>query len=453
MKKLTSTNPYTGKVISEVAEWSEEQVAMAVEASEKAFLQYRNTGFKERKDRMLRVAALLRDGKEEHAGVITAEMGKLKREAIAEVEKCAWVCEYYAEHAEAFLQPQDITSDARYSGTVYQPLGPLLAIMPWNFPFWQVYRFAAPNLMAGNTILLKHASNVQGCAAIIERLFREAGFEESVFTNLPISSSRVEKVIADQRVRGVTLTGSESAGRAVAASAGKYLKKSVLELGGNNAFVVLDDADLLLAVEQAMTGRLLNAGQSCIAAKRFIIQSGIYDAFLQQLSKRVKKLRHGDPFDLDTSLAPLFSTIQADEIERQVQDALDKGAKLVMGGEKNEAFFEVTILTGVGPGMQVFDNETFGPVFAISKVDTVEEALALSNTSDFGLGMQVFTGSSATAGYFIEQANEGAVFVNGFVKSDPRLPFGGVKNSGYGRELAKEGILEFVNCKTVWSNL
>jgi succinate-semialdehyde dehydrogenase/glutarate-semialdehyde dehydrogenase len=322
--------------------------------------------------------------------------------------------------------------------------------MPWNFPFWQVFRFAAPALMAGNTALLKHASNVQGCALAIEGIFTEAGYEAGVFQNLAISSDRVEEVIVHEYVKAVTLTGSEAAGISVATAAGKCLKKCVLELGGNNAFVVLNDANQELALNIALPARLQNGGQSCIAAKRFILESWIAEDFIPQLSKKVSQLVSGDPMEEDTDLGPLSSVKQAQEVEKQVRDSVENGAKLLSGGHRNGAFYEPTILTGVRPGMPVFDEEVFGPVFAVSIADSPAHALELSNQSKFGLGMQVFTQSDPSAKLFIEGADEGAVFINAMVKSDPRLPFGGVKASGYGRELSEEGIKEFVNIKTVW---
>jgi succinate-semialdehyde dehydrogenase/glutarate-semialdehyde dehydrogenase len=322
--------------------------------------------------------------------------------------------------------------------------------MPWNFPFWQVFRFAAPALMAGNTALLKHASNVQGCALAIEELLLEAGFEKGVFQNLAISSDRVAGVLARDMVRAVTLTGSEAAGVAVAAEAGRHLKKCVLELGGNNAFVVLNDADLDLALQVAMPARLQNGGQSCIAAKRFILEEAIAGDFVDGLVGRVSKLVVGDPMSPETEVGPLSSEKQAREVEQQVNRSVSMGARLLRGGKRNAAFYEPTILLDAEPGMPVFDEEVFGPVFAITEVDSAARALELSNQSRYGLGMQLFTRSEEEARQFIEDAEEGAVFINAMVKSDPRLPFGGVKRSGFGRELSREGIREFVNVKTVW---
>lgn len=399
---------------------------------------------------MNKVAHILRERSREFAEIITREMGKPIGEATAEVKKCAWVCEYYAAHAAEFLKEKVIETEAEESWVLYEPLGPVLAVMPWNFPFWQVFRCAAPALMAGNTLLLKHASNVQGCAGAIEEIFLEAGFEEGIFQNLAISSDRVAGVIASEYIRGISLTGSEEAGKAVAAEAGRHLKKCVLELGGSNAFVVLNDANRELALNVAIPARMQNGGQSCIAAKRFILESWIAEDFVPLLVKKVGDLVMGDPMEEGTQVGPLVSVQQAKEVEEQVRRSLDMGASLLLGGERERAFFEPTILSGVTPQMPVFEEEVFGPVYALMEASSPEQALELSNQSKFGLGMQVFTESEQSADLFIKGAEEGAVFVNAMVKSDPRLPFGGVKTSGYGRELSVEGIMEFVNVKTIW---
>lgn len=450
MNHLVSVNPYNGEEISRVFELDDQALETKIERSWQVFNNHKNSEFSSRKEKMLKTAAILRRDSHYFAKTISSEMGKLISEAEAEVNKCAWVCEYYAEHAENFLKGREEQSDADQSYIIYEPLGPVLAVMPWNFPFWQVFRFAAPTIMAGNTALLKHASNVQLCAMAIEKIFLDAGFEKGVFQNLTIKAAKVTQVIASPQVKAVTLTGSESAGSAVASLAGKYLKKAVLELGGNNAFVVLKDADMDQALKTALTARLLNAGQSCIAAKRFILEEKIHDDFVVKLIAALENLRMGDPLQKTTQFGPLFSVIQAEEIERQVSNSIEMGAVLQCGAKRNKSFYAPTVLTNVKPGMPVFDQETFGPVFAISRASSIEQALALSNLSDFGLGMQVFTQSKSAADYFIHHANEGAVFVNGLVKSDPRLPFGGVKKSGFGRELSREGILEFVYAKTVW---
>ena len=399
---------------------------------------------------MNRVATVLRERSREFAEMITREMGKPVTEATAEVKKCALVCDYYAVNASRFLKEKVVETEAEESRVVFEPLGPVLAVMPWNFPFWQVFRFAAPALMAGNTVLLKHASNVQGCAGAIEEIFKEAGFEEGVLQNLAIGSERVAGVIASEYVRAVSLTGSEQAGMAVAAEAGRHLKKCVLELGGNNAFVVLNDANRELTLNLAIPARMQNGGQSCIAAKRFILESWIAEDFLPLLVSRVADLVIGDPMDEGTQVGPLVSVKQAREVEEQVRKSVEMGAKVLLGGKRQGAFYQPTILSEVTPGMPVFDEEVFGPVFAVMEAASPEHALELSNKSNFGLGMQVFTGSERSAELFVRGAEEGAVFVNSMVKSDPRLPFGGTKRSGFGRELAREGIKEFVNIKTIW---
>ncbi len=450
MPVLKSVNPYDPSRIVNYPEVSEMNLAVMLGRANNAFQLYRRTSFDQRKIWMERMAALLRERSRELAELITREMGKPVREADAEVKKCAWVCEFYAGHAEKFLAPRTVETEAEESMVIYQPLGPVLAVMPWNFPFWQVFRCAVPALMAGNTLLLKHASSVQGCAGAMEGLFREAGFQEGVFQNLAISSDRVAGVIANAYVKAVTLTGSEAAGVAVATEAGRHLKKCVLELGGNNAFVVLNDANQELALNIAIPARLQNAGQSCIAAKRFILETWIAEDFIPALLKRVGQLVMGDPMEEATDLGPLASVKQAQEVEQQVRDSVERGARLITGGHRNGAFYEPTVLSGVKPGMPVFDEEVFGPVFAITEAESPEHALEISNLSRFGLGMQVFTQSESNAKLFMEGAEEGAVFINAMVKSDPRLPFGGVKSSGFGRELSEEGIREFVNIKTIW---
>ena len=450
MPVLKSVNPYDPSRIVNYPQVSEMNLAILLGRSNTAFRSYRNTSFEQRGQWMNQVGTILRDRSAEFAEIITTEMGKPVTEAEAEVKKCAWVCEFYAEHAEAFLANRIVETEAEESMVMYQPLGPVLAIMPWNFPFWQVFRFAAPALMAGNTALLKHASNVQGCAGAIQEIFTKAGYDGGIFQNLAISSDRVSEVIANEYVKAVTLTGSETAGIAVATEAGRQLKKCVLELGGNNAFVVLNDANHELALNIAMPARLQNGGQSCIAAKRFILESWIAEDFVPGLVKKVGELVVGDPMEETTQLGPLSSVKQAQEVENQVRSSVEMGAKLITGGHRNGAFYEPTLVTGVKPGMPLFDEEVFGPVFAVVEAGSPEHALELSNQSRFGLGMQVFTQSEDTANLFIEGAEEGAVFINSMVRSDPRLPFGGLKKSGFGRELSVEGIREFVNIKTVW---
>ncbi len=450
-KILKSINPYTGKTIAKYPELDADSISRIVEQSVESFKIYKKSSFEDRSIKMFKLAECLKNDKKNLAGIITDEMGKPLKESVAEIEKCAWVCEYYAEKAQEFLSDRLVNTDANKSFVRYEPLGTILAIMPWNFPFWQVFRFAAPTVMAGNTALLKHASNVQGCALRIEELFLKGGFEKGIFQNLSVSSSEVEGILKRPEIKAVTLTGSEAAGMAVAGIAGEQIKKSVLELGGNNAFVVLRDADPENATKVALTARLQNGGQSCIAAKRFIIESDVYVNFMDFLKKEISRYKVGNPRDGDVDIGPLSSVSQAEEVEKQVNKSIELGARLVTGGNRDNAFFEPTILTDVRPGMPVFDEEVFGPVFAVSlPVNSAGEALEMSNKSGFGLGINVFTASKKASQLFIENANEGAVFINSMVKSDPRLPFGGVKRSGYGRELSSEGIREFVNIKTVY---
>lgn len=450
MAVLKSINPFDPSRIVNYPQLSDMDLNLRLGRARTAFTSYRQTTFKERSKRMIRMAALLRDRSGELGEMITREMGKPIAEATAEVKKCAWVCEYYADNAAEFLKEKLVQTEAEKSRVIHQALGPILAVMPWNFPFWQVFRCAAPALMAGNTMVLKHASNVQGCAGAIEELFLEAGFDEGVFQNLAIGSERVAGVIASEYIRAVSLTGSEEAGKAVAAQAGKHLKKCVLELGGSNAFVVLNDANRDLALNVAIPARMQNGGQSCIAAKRFILESWIAEDFVPLLVKKVSALVLGDPMEEGTQVGPLVSVGQAREVEAQVKRSVDMGARLLLGGERDGAFFQPAILTDLSPDMPVVQEEVFGPVFAILEARSPEHALELSNQSKFGLGMQVFTASEQSAELFIRGAEEGAVFVNAMVKSDPRLPFGGIKSSGYGRELSLEGIREFVNIKTIW---
>lgn len=450
MAVLKSINPYDPSRIVNYPQLSDMNLALRLGRAHSAFARYRQSSLMERAKCMNQMAALLRERSRELGEVITREMGKPISEARAEVKKCAWVCEYYAEHAAAFLKEKLVETEAGESLVIHEPLGPILAVMPWNFPFWQVFRCAAPALMAGNTMVLKHASNVQACAGAIEGLFLEAGFDEGVFQNLAIGSERVAGVIASEYIRAVSLTGSEEAGKAVASQAGKHLKKCVLELGGSNAFVVLNDANRDLALNVAIPARMQNGGQSCIAAKRFILESWIAEDFIPLLVRKVSDLVLGDPMEEGTQVGPLVSVRQAREVEEQVKRSVDLGAKVLLGGIRDGAFFQPTILTDLAPGMPVVEEEVFGPVFAILEARSPEHALELSNQSKFGLGMQVFTSSEQSAELFIRGAEEGAVFVNAMVKSDPRLPFGGIKSSGYGRELSIEGIKEFVNIKTIW---
>ncbi len=447
-------NPATGETVAEYPETSPEGVADKVEKAHRAHLEWRRTPMAHRKELMTNAASILRDRAREFGELMAREMGKPISGGVGEARKCAWVCEYYAENAERFLADRDVETDAGQSFVTFQPLGVILAIMPWNFPFWQVFRFAAPNLMAGNAGLLKHASNVPGCALAIEEVFRSAGFPEGLFGTLLIPGSRVAAVMENPLVKGVTLTGSTPAGRAVAAKAGELLKKTVLELGGSDPYVVLEDADLKAAAETCATARLINSGQSCIAAKRFIVVEAIYDAFLQHFVRAMSEARMGDPMDGDTVVGPQARTDLRDELHDQVTRSIQAGAKCILGGEVPSgpgAFYPPTVLVDVSPGMPAYSEELFGPVASVIKVKDQAEALRVANDTSFGLGAAVFTRDIAEGTRLAaEELEAGACFVNAFVRSDPRLPFGGVKESGYGRELSPFGILEFVNIKTVW---
>ena len=398
------------------------------------------------------LAKLLLENKQEYATCITTEMHKPISQAIAEVEKCALLCNYYYENAETFLATKNIKTEAFESFVTNEPLGVILGVMPWNFPFWQVFRFAIPTIIAGNTVVVKHASNVPKSAELIQEIFEQAGFPKGCYQDLPIPSSEVAAVIANPIVKAVSLTGSENAGIAVATEAGKHLKKCVLELGGSNAFIVLEDANLEKAIATAVNARMQNAGQSCIAAKRFLVHENKATDFISRFTKAVQELKTGDALDLNTQIGSLARVDLAEELDAQVQKSIQMGAKLILGGNRKEAFYEPTILTEVTTEMPVFKEETFGPVAAIVTFKNVDEAIKLSNQSDFGLGVSVFTQNVEDIKNRISDFNEGAVFINEMVKSDPRLPFGGVKKSGYGRELSEDGIKEFVNVKTVVIN-
>lgn len=447
---LKSINPYTGRTIGEFEEFTDQKVDEIVIHSSQAFQEWKSTSFEYRRSLILKAAEELRTNTAEYAASITSEMGKPIKESRAEVEKCAWACDYYAENAEKFLNAELVATDAENSYVRYDPLGSILGIMPWNFPFWQLFRFAVPTIMAGNTVLLKHASNVQLCARQIEKVFVMAGFPESVFSNLVIGSAKVERVIRNAAVKAVSITGSESAGRKVAEIAGSVIKKSLLELGGSNAFIVLDDANITKAVETGIKARFQNGGQSCIAAKRFIITEKVNTAFTELFLEKMRTLRPGDPAREDTDLGPLATIEQAAKVEEQVSLSVRAGAKLIAGGKRDKAFFYPTLVTGVVPGMTLFDEEVFGPVVPVTVAKDTAEAIALANLTKFGLGVSLFTNNLKKAGELVGEFHDGAVFVNSMVKSDPRLPFGGTGHSGYGRELAIQGIREFVNVKTVY---
>ena len=446
-------NPVDGSTILTLDNWEASRLSKAMDVAELAAGPWADTPIKKRCELMYKAAEVLRARQEELATIITQEMGKLIKESRGEIEKCAWVCEYYAEHGPGFLEDEYIETDAAKSLVAYQPLGIILAVMPWNFPFWQVFRFAAPALVAGNTGLLKHASNVPQCAQAIESVFKEAGFPVGVFTTLMIGSVQVRSVIDDPRVKAVTLTGSEPAGKSVAEAAGANIKKSVLELGGSDAFIVLDDADLELAVKQGVTSRYMNGGQSCIAAKRFIVVDAIADAFLEKFKAAVEDLRTGDPMSVDTTLAPMARHDLRDELHKQVIESIEAGAKVVTGCAPEAgsgAYYQASIIDHVKPGMRAWHEELFGPVAIVIRAKNEDDAVSIANSNDFGLGGSVWTQSNARGERVARQLQCGAAFVNGLVKSDPRMPFGGIKLSGYGRELSHHGIREFVNAKTIW---
>ncbi|MEX2350395.1 MAG: NAD-dependent succinate-semialdehyde dehydrogenase [Flavobacteriaceae bacterium] len=445
-----SINPYNGEQVGKYTALSSVELDEKLKKSGEVFKGWSKKPLSDRTDLIKKAGQVLRNNLEEYAQMITSEMGKPISESRAEVNKCAWVCEYYAENAAAFLAQEIIETDAKKSFVRHDPIGAVFAVMPWNFPFWQVFRFAAPTLTAGNTGLLKHAPNVFGCALMIEDVFKKAGYPEGVFQNLIVHHDQSEKIISHDAVKAVTLTGSEMAGSAVAQLAGKYIKKSLLELGGNNAFIVLEDADIDQAVKTAVTARMLNCGQSCIAAKRFILLEGIHDEFVSKFTDAVSKLKRGDTTDDLTQVGPLARKDLADQLNSQVRRSVEQGATILLGGNQDVCFHEPTILGDVKPGMAVFDEETFGPVAAVIKAQNIDEAFALVENSKFGLGTTVFTRDIEKALEYAGRISDGAYFVNELVKSDPRLPFGGTKLSGYGRELARDGMLEFVNRKTVY---
>ena len=449
---LTSVNPATGEKVAEYPAHTPEQVTELIEAADHAFQSWRRTGFAQRRAVLEAAAAELEQRKDVLAELMALEMGKPLAQGVAEAEKCAWVCRYYAAEAEAQLADEVIETERR-SFLHYEPLGVILAVMPWNFPLWQVFRFAAPALMAGNAGLLKHASNVSGCAVAIEEIFTAAGLPSGMFTTLLIPSGDVAAVIEHPAVRAVTLTGSEKAGAAVASKAGEQLKKTVLELGGSDPYIVLEDADLDLAANTCATSRLINSGQSCIAAKRFIVVDEVHDAFVERFVASLAARTVGDPFSPSTDVGPQARVDLRDELHQQVVESLDLGATLMTGGAIPDgpgAFYPVTVLTGVTKGMPAYDQEMFGPVAAVIRVADEDEAIRVANDSPYGLGAAVFTrdrirGESIAA----TRLEAGATFVNALVGSDPRLPFGGIKQSGYGRELSALGIKEFMNAKTV----
>ena len=451
---IATINPATGELLKNFEPHSDAEIAAKLDLAQQAFEHYRKTSFSERSRWLDKAADMLEQEKADLAKLMTLEMGKTYKSAIAEVEKCGWVCRYYAEHAAQFLADTYVETDATKSFVKSQPLGIILAVMPWNFPFWQVFRFAAPALMAGNVGLLKHASNVPQCALAIEEIIHKAGFPTGVFQTLLIPGAKVGDLMSDERIKAATLTGSEPAGISLAVASGKQIKKTVLELGGSDPFIVLESADLEAAVAVATTARMLNNGQSCIAAKRFIIQEAIADQFEKLLLEKFQALKVGDPMQPDTDIGPLATPDILQDLDQQVQTCVKAGAKVLIGGQpladRPGNFFPPTMITDLSPESAIAKEEFFGPVALLFRVPNIDEAIKLANATPFGLGASAWTTNSQEQQRFIDEIEAGAVFINGMVKSDPRIPFGGIKRSGYGRELGIQGIHEFVNIKTVW---
>ena len=451
---ITTINPKNGKTIDTYEVLSSAQVEHSINKAHDAFYQWSQVDYEVRSNLLHKVAELLEQRKRKYAALMTAEMGKLYKEAEAEIEKCAWVCRYYADNGQSFLADEYIDTDARKSYISYRPLGVILAVMPWNYPFWQVFRFLAPTLLAGNTALLKHASNVPGCGSAISQVIKDAGFPENVFQFLLIKSDQVESIIRHKYVKAVTLTGSEPAGKAVASTAASEIKKSVLELGGSDPYIVMADADLDLAVDMCTTSRLKNCGQSCIGAKRFIVHESVYDEFLSKCKEIFENLNIGDPEDENSDMGPMAKVDLRDELHEQVMQSVEKGATCITGGtipDRPGAYYLPTILTEVTPGMPAYEEELFGPVASVFKFKEIDEAINLANDTHFGLGACIFSKDVKKAEDIARNRFEaGSCFVNTFVQSDPRLPFGGINRSGFGRELSYLGIREFTNIKTLY---
>jgi acyl-CoA reductase-like NAD-dependent aldehyde dehydrogenase len=451
--QITSVNPATEEILATFDPHTPEQVEEAVGQAQDAFIAWRGRTIAERAVPMRALAKLLRERAARYGRLLTLEMGKPITEAKAEIEKCAWNCDFYAENAARFLADEPVKANAKRSLVAFEPLGIVLAVMPWNYPFWQVIRFAAPAFMAGNAAVLKHASNVPQAALAIEEAIRDAGFPEGLLRTLLLPGSAVEPLIADDRVRAVTLTGSSQTGSRIAELAGRAIKKQVLELGGSDPFIVLKDADITAAATVAARARNQNNGQSCIAAKRFIVEHGVLEEFQERFTKQVASLRIGDPLDAATQVGPLARADLRDALERQVRESVRAGAKVMTGGERwgeRGYYYRPTVLANVRPGMPAFDEETFGPVAAIVSAADADEAVALANSSEYGLGANLWTRDDAAGEKLARRIESGQVFINGMVASDPRLPFGGTKHSGYGRELSAFGIREFTNIKTIW---
>ncbi len=450
---IASINPTTGETIKTFEPLAETQIDEKLQNAAETFRNYSRTTFEVRESMMARAAEILETEKNNFARLMTLEMGKPIKGAVGEAEKCAWVCRYYAENARQHLADMPVVTNAKKSYVRFQPLGPVLAVMPWNFPFWQVFRFAAPALMAGNVGLLKHASNVPQCALAIEDIFRRAGFPEGTFQTLLVGSDSVPRILEDRRVVAATLTGSEPAGRSVAGIAGKQLKKTVLELGGSDPFIVMPSAELQEAATTAVKARTINNGQSCIAAKRFIVAAEIYDEFERRFVEEMKTLRVGDPLNEATDIGPLATEQILKDLDEQVKTSVAGGALILTGGKRSDRpgnFYEPTVLANIPPDSPAYCEEVFGPVALLFRVKNIDEAIELANSTSFGLGSAAWTNDAGEQERFAAELEAGCVFINGMVASDPRLPFGGIKNSGYGRELGEFGIREFVNIKTVW---
>jgi succinate-semialdehyde dehydrogenase/glutarate-semialdehyde dehydrogenase len=451
---MEAINPATGEQIGSYEEHTDDEIDRTLETATETFEEWRDRPLREREELLASAADVLRENKQRYAETMTKEMGKPISQAVGEVEKCAWACDHYAEYAGSYLKAEQFPSPPGTEvRTVHDPLGPVLAVMPWNFPFWQVIRFAAPYLTAGNVGVLKHASNVPGCAMALEEVFEEAGYPEGAFQTLLVGSDRMDDVIADDRIRAATLTGSGPAGRAVAETAGRHLKKTVLELGGSDPFIVLDDADLDSAVETGVVARTLNGGQSCIAAKRFVLHDAIAEEFTDRLVAEFEDLRVGDPMDEDTDVGPQADPDLMADLHEQVEASVEAGATVLTGGEpldRDGAYYPPTVLTDIPRGCPADTEETFGPVAAVYTVDDEEEAIELANATRFGLGASLWTEDRDRGRRLARGIDAGCVYINELTKSDPRIPFGGVKDSGYGRELSEGGIKEFVNRKTVW---
>ena len=454
--KIKSINPATGEVLDEFSELSKQQLSDILNKSCIAYHQWKKTSFSDRKNLLKKVSEILRKEREYYSKLITKEMEKPIRQAKAEVDKCAWVCDFYAYHGERFLLTEDVETDAEQSVIRYKPIGVVLAIMPWNFPFWQVFRCAAPVIMAGNTMVLKHSSNVPQCSLAIEGVFAAAGFPCDVFHSMLIGADLARGIITDDRIAAVSLTGSTAAGCTIASEAGKQIKKVVLELGGNDPFIVLNDANLDFTIPKAVFARTQNNGQSCIAAKRFIIQSKIYKKFTKKLIEHVTQLNMGNPMLTTCEIGPLIQPDAVSLLDNQVKQSIGKGAQLLYGGNYRSDspgfFYPPTILSNVKKGMAVYDEETFGPVFALIKVNSDDEAVKIANDTIYGLGASIWSSSIEHARHIGNQLENGNVFINEIVKSDPRLPFGGIKKSGFGRKLSQIGIREFVNIQTMYTH-